>query len=288
MYIYVDGEIVNKEAAKISPFDHGFLYGAGLFETFRVYDGHPFLLGDHLMRLQKGLDDLQISYKLIHHEIMTILQELLIVNQLKDACIRLNISAGIEELGLPSEEYHNPSMIMFIKKIPNFNGEKEAVILQTTRNTPEGTFRLKSHHFLNNLYGKREVGNKPNVEGVFLTKEGYIAEGITSNVFWIKGNTLYTPSIHTGILNGITREFILNIASRVELTVNEGFFKVEELMNCHEAFITNSIQEIVPLSKINDRLLPGKKGAITNRMQSIYAQFKTKLWSVEELNEGIG
>lgn len=283
MYIYLNGDFIKKEAAKISPFDHGFLYGAGLFETFRMYDGHPFLLDDHLARLQHGLDDLQIKYQVNRDEVLAILHELLQINNLRDAYIRLNISAGVGELGLPSGMYHKPSVLIFIKEIPNFKTEKEAVILKTMRNSPEGPIRLKSHHFLNNIYGKQEIANKPDVEGIFTTKDGYLAEGITSNLFWVKDQTLYTPAVQTGILNGITREFIISIANHLQLDVKEGFYKAEELFNCKEAFITNSIQEIVSLTRINEVGLAGEHGEITNKLNRVYEQFRMELWSRQEL-----
>ena len=130
--------------------------------------------------------------------------------------------------------------------------EKEGVILKQVRNTPEGALRLKSHHYLNNILGKREIGNVVNKEGIFLTEAGYVAEGLF-RISFVKGEILYTPSLETGILNGITRAFIIKFAEELGIEVKEGFFTKDELLSADEVFVTNSIQEIVPLNCIEGR-----------------------------------
>jgi len=284
MFINLNGEIVKQEDAKISPFDHGYLYGVGLFETFRVYDGHPFLLDDHLFRLQQGLNDLQIDTDLDRTEITSMISSLLKVNKLTNAYLRFNISAGIGDIGLQVSDYLKPTVILFAKPIVTFSNEKKAVILSIPRNTPEGYNRLKSHHFLNNLFAKREIGPDPEVEGIFLTKDGYLAEGITSNLFWIKDRIIYTPTLETGILNGVTRDFIMKVCNHLGLRVEEGLYTLSDLESCQEAFITNSIQEIVPLTKLHSIVLPGKDGTITKVLQNIYAHYKGKLFSRYEID----
>lgn len=255
MLIYVNGTYVEDTEAKISPYDHGYLYGLGVFETFRIYNGHPFLLDDHYERLMDALAALQIEWDMKKGDMLTILKELLLRNELKHAYIRFNVSAGIDEIGLQTGVYKNPSVIVFIKPLtpPDIVVEKEGVILKQVRNTPEGNFRLKSHHYLNNILGKREIGNATNREGIFFTKEGYVAEGIVSNIFFVKEGALYTPSLHTGILNGITRAFIIKVAQMLNIKVKEGLFTKEELLTAEEVFVTNSIQEIVPLLHIEGR-----------------------------------
>lgn len=287
MYLYLNGEIVTRENARISPFDHGFLYGMGVFETFRIYDGHPFLLDDHLVRLQDGLNELKIKKSVDRAQVMEIINNLLSANGLKQAYVRLNVSAGTGDVGLPTGEYEVPTVLVFMKDIPAVLEEKQANFLQTARNTPEGDIRLKSHHFLNNIYGKREIGNNPNVEGIFLTKEGYLAEGITSNLFWVTGDRLFTPAVQTGILNGVTRNFVIQLAKSIGLNVQEGFYHAEDLLGSDEAFITNSIQEIVPLTDIKNHTLLGKKGPVTKKLQYIYSKYRKNLWSKNEITKGI-
>ncbi|MBJ8106989.1 MULTISPECIES: aminodeoxychorismate lyase [Bacillus cereus group] len=288
MLIYVNGAYVEASEAEISPYDHGYLYGLGVFETFRIYNGHPFLLDDHYERLMDALDTLQIKWTMTKDDIIRILENLLAKNGLKHAYIRFNVSAGIDEIGLQTNVYEEPSVIVFIKPlaIPGDVVEKEGVILKQVRNTPEGAFRLKSHHYLNNILGKREIGNGVNKEGIFLTETGYVAEGIVSNLFFVKGGTLYTPSLETGILNGITRAFIIKVAEEQGIEVKESFFTKDELLSADEVFVTNSIQEIVPLYRIEGEDFPGKVGIVTKRFMDLYEVQREKLWSRNELRRG--
>jgi len=288
MYIYVNGQVVRKEEARISPFDHGFMYGVGLFETFRVYGGHPFLLDDHLERLNMGLCDVNIELQLIRDEVVKIIDQLLVANRLKDAYVRLNVSAGIGDLGLQTAKYENPTVIVYMKPIPHGSfAEKACTILKTKRNSPEGTVRLKSHHFLNNIFGKREIGADPALEGIFLTKEGFVAEGIVSNIFWVKNNTVYTPSIETGILNGITRQFVLSMLSALEIRWVQGCYRLDDLLKADEVFLTNSIQEIVPVYQINEYVFPGVGGLVTRLLKEQYRMYTHHLWTRNELTERI-
>ncbi|MEO2075647.1 MAG: aminodeoxychorismate lyase [Bacillus sp. (in: firmicutes)] len=281
MLIYLNGHFINKEDALISPFDHGFLYGIGLFETFRVYDGHPFLLDDHLERLNQGLAELSIQQQYTRKEIKNILQELLERNQLTNAYIRLNVSAGLGEVGLQVEPYLQPNLIIFPKPLPPSGEliEKKAVLLKVKRNSPEGNQRLKSHHYLNNVLAKREIGDFPDVEGIFLNEQGYLAEGIVSNLFWIKGNVLYSPSLHTGILNGITRQFVIQLGWKNNLQIREGLYSIEEALEADEMFVTNSIQEIVPITSFEGRNFPGKEGPWVQNFHHDYRQYCKNLWS---------
>lgn len=284
MFIYMNGEIIRKDEAVISPFDHGYLYGMGLFETFRVYDGHPFLLDDHLERLNISLKVLNMKVSYSREEILEALRQLLAINNLTDAYIRLNVSAGVGEIGLQPDPYLQPNLIIFAMPLPpSMNRqEKSAVILNLNRNTPEGLERLKSHHYLNNILAKREIAGMPDCEGVFLTKEKYLAEGIVSNLFWVKGKVLYTPAIETGILNGITRQFIMKLAHGNEVTVEEGFYRVEEAKRADEIFITNSIQEIVPISFFDGCRMPGMNGNFVKDLQKQYKELSNFLWSRNE------
>ena len=285
MNVYINGKIVAKEDVRISAFDHGFLYGVGLFETFRVYDGHPFLLDDHLDRLNHGLDIVNIKWSYSKQEIIEAIRMVLAANQLTNAYVRLNVSAGNGEIGLQTEPYLNPNTIMFAKPLPHAGEmiEKNATILHLHRNSPEGFERLKSHHYLNNLLAKRELGSEDSQEGIFLTKEGFIAEGIVSNVFWISDGQLLTPTVETGILNGITRQFILSLATSLGLAVSEGYYTLVDVAKAKEVFFTNSIQEIVPVVIFNRKILPGKSGEWVTVFHKKYREYSPYLWSRKDL-----
>ncbi|WNF37058.1 aminodeoxychorismate lyase [Bacillaceae bacterium IKA-2] len=285
MYMYINGEFVLETEAKISPFDHGFLYGLGVFETFRIYDGHSFLLNDHFQRLEHSVKQLNIILKLSREELTSIMSELLLLNQLKDAYVRLNVSAGEAPIGLQTEAYTSPTILIFMKPINEpLPKVKQAMLLKTPRNTPEGAERLKSHHYLNSILGKREV---PDIghEGIFLTKDGHIAEGVVSNVFWVKNGQVYTPSISTGILNGITRKFIIELLKKNKLSCFEGLYFKEDLYSADEVFITNSIQEIVSIKAVDSCEYKSDK-KVTTQLQFLYEKYKNKqLSAIKEMNE---
>lgn len=284
MKIYFNGEYLNDFEVKISPFDHGFLYGIGVFETFRMYNGHPFLLFDHLNRLRHSLNELNIEWNMSNEEIRDILVQLVEMNNLKDAYIRLNVSAGDGEIGLYTGMYQKPNTIIFVKAMPLSNvTEKEGVILRTPRNSPEGKERLKSHHYLNNIIGKKEIGNSPSLEGIFLTKEGYISEGIVSNIFFIKKGKMYTPHIDTGILNGITRQFVLHWSNINGMMYEEGFYSEEELIGSDEIFITNSIQEIIPITAIDQHSYTLHEDSLIYKLQKDYRSYTSRLFSRYEI-----
>lgn len=289
MYVYFNGQFAEKDEVRISPFDHGFLYGLGVFETFRIYSGHPFLLDDHLERLNKGLKSLNIDHAFERSQVVEILQKLLVKNGLDHAYIRLNVSAGNGEVGLQTESYTDPNILIFCKPLPPPGGllEKKAFLLDLKRNSPEGPERLKSHHYLNNVLAKREVGDAADTEGIFLTKEGFLAEGIVSNIFWYRKGILFTPAVGTGILNGITRTFVITLARAAGIEVCEGFYKPEEAEDAEELFLTNSIQEIVPVTSFQGKNYPGKEGRIAAELYRHYEMHRETLWSRTELDGGI-
>lgn len=274
--IYVNGRFIEEKDAVLSPFDHGFLYGIGVFETFRLYEGRPFLLDWHIERLERALKDLQIEYTVTKQEMIEMLDKLLGLNDIKDgnARVRLNISAGISDKGFAAQTYDNPTVLCFVNQLKpeSLPLQKEGKVLSIRRNTPEGPFRLKSHHYLNNMYAKREIGNDPRFEGIFLTEDCVVAEGIISNVFWRKGSTIFTPSLDTGILDGVTRRFVMENAKKIGMDVKTGRYQLEALLTADEAWMTNSVLEIIPFSKIEEVNYPGRNGEITSALQTLYHQ----------------
>lgn len=274
MLCWMNGAYIRAEDLLISPFDHGFLYGVGFFETFRTYDGYVFLLDAHLSRLKSALDEYHIAFPYDKSTLLPVIQRLNEDADGADGYFRLNVSAGVHEIGLAPREYTEPNVIMFRKALPEVVGNptKKGVWLSTHRNEPESTIRHKSHHFLNNVGGRMELPSLKDFEGLFVTKEGYVAEGVTSNVFWVKDDCLYTPSIETGILPGTTRAFILELAKRLEIKVCEGFYSKEFVDSADEVFVTNAIQEIVPLHDINGHELLGNDGPMLKKLQVAYRQ----------------
>ncbi len=246
-------QFIKDDELKISVKDHGFLYGVGLFETFRVYNNTPFLFKEHLERLQKGLKIIGINKKTDYPKMLRLLNDLLKANKLDNAYVRITVSAGIAPLGLPTEEYKEPAFIWQIKSLEPLEKDilsvKNATLLKTKYNSLGSNIGLKSISFLNNVIAKQEIKHLENTEGIFITNEGYIAEGIVSNIFFVRKKKLYTPSLKLGILNGITREYIIYLCEKNNIIYEEGFYKYKDIYDVDEIFISSSIQGIVPIKR---------------------------------------
>ena len=275
MLCWMNGQYVERDALKISPFDHGFLYGLGFFETFRTYNGKPLFIKEHLTRIQQALTAYRIAFPYTEEQLVEVIKALNATDGGKDGYFRLNVSAGEHEIGLAPTCYENANVIVFRKSLPSVakGVEKTATILTTRRNTPEnGETRFKGHHYGNNVFARFELPSLATQEGIFLTTEDFVAEGITSNVFWVKGRVVYTPSLNTGILAGITRALVLELAHKLGFSVQEGQYNVSELLEADECFITNAVQQIVPIRSLDDATYLGNEGEVTKALQQAYEQ----------------
>lgn len=282
MTCWMNGQYIKSEEIRISPFDHGFLYGVGFFETFRTYNGHVFLFDEHMDRLRRALSEYRITMPYEDAEILAAVRMLNDAEGGEDGYFRLNISAGEHDIGLAPSSYPKPNVILFRKKLSlTARGtEKNGVWLETTRNNPESMIRHKSHNFLNNVRGRLELPSLKLSEGLFVTVEGFVAEGVTSNVFWMKNGVLFTPAIETGILPGTTRAVIIKIARTAGLVVNEGFYSKIDVENADELFVTNAVQELVPLSGLEEVVLPGAGGFYYRKLHGLYVE------ALEKMKEG--
>ncbi|WP_138496126.1 aminotransferase class IV [Paenibacillus pinistramenti] len=266
-YIGINGTLVPAAQAMVSVMDHGFLYGMGLFETFRTYSGVPFLFKEHLDRLRDGCRTVGIRAELDEAGIMALIRELMAANGLQDAYIRYTLTAGEAPFGLPSEPYGHPAEVVYVRPLPQpaadlYTRGKALYVLSTPRNTPETPVRLKSLHYMNNIMAKQELmelerrfGSQANPEGLaseglLLTRDGELAEGIVSNLFIVSEGQLHTPSIDRGILPGITRSKVIELAKAAGVKVIQGRFGRELLTSADEIFLTSSIQELTPVTKV--------------------------------------
>ena len=280
MKIYLNGKMMNSEEAMVSVYDHGFLYGLGLFETFRTYGGQAFLLERHMKRLETACQYLGIKLPLTLEQLQSIVQSLLDGNGLEDGYVRVTVSAGTGELGLPTHDYVEPTIVVMVKPIGDPPLEqkrkgKALQLLQTVRNTPEGPYRFKSLHYMNNIIAKRELialgeATIDGAEGLMLSNDGYIAEGIVSNLFFVKDNIIYTPHLDTGILPGITREFVIELAKQQGYKVEEGLYTFAELWEASEIWMTNSIQELIPITALLDT--QGQRRLVSGGVAGGYCQ----------------
>lgn len=281
--VLLNGQVIDSHEAVISVFDHGFLYGMGVFETFRTYGGgRPWLLERHAARLAAGCRALGIDYVPDAGRMREGVAALLAANHLADGYIRWSVSAGgAGAVGLPQAAYAAPQEIVYAKALapddPAGRPGKLLRRLQLRRSSAEGgpnEPRLKSFHYMNNILAKRELqaaGAGPGVEGLFLDHRSHVCEGTVSNVFWLSNGVLYTPSVETGALPGITRAYVMEMAEEAGIAVREGGYDFDELARADEAFLTNSVQEIVPIHALED-----ERGAVLREFPGAGAT--TRAW----------
>lgn len=278
MWIYLQDRFVTREEARISVFDHGFLYGDGLFETFRAYDGVIFRLSRHLERLARSAHRLDLSLPPLSR-LETILYDTLKRNDLRNALLRLTLTRGEGAIGLDPSLCEKPTLVVTARPFDGYPTEcylkgVSAAIVQVRRNAPSALDpAMKSTSFLNNVMAKIEAKKGGADEGLLLNLEGYLSEGTTSNLFWIRRGKLETPSPAAGLLEGITREVVIGLARKKRVPVEEGLYKPDTLLEAEEAFLTNSGFELMPLTRIDGNPIgSGKPGSITRQLHQAFKE----------------
>jgi len=273
MLIYLNGKFVEKEEAKVSVFDHGLLYGDGVFEGIRSYDGCIFKLDEHLERLYNSAKYIVLTIPLECDEMKKAVIETVKVNKLRNAYIRLLITRGEGSLGLAPWACDTPSVIIIadtIELYPKEYYEKGLkVITASTRRTNVDALnaRVKSMNYLNNILAKIEAKIAGVLEAFMLNSEGYIVECTGDNVFIVKDNTLYTPPVYQGALKGITRDCVMEIAEKLGYRVVEQPFTRFEVYIADECFLTGTAAEIIPVVQADDRQIgDGKPGKTTKKL----------------------
>ena len=274
MWIFLNDRFVQKDQALISVFDHGFLYGAGVFETLRAYGKRIYLLDRHLARLRRSCELIGLTPSIPEEKWASLLAEILHRNNLVDALLRITISRGAGPPGLDSLPDAQPTTVIFARPLPNFppdlwNHGVRLVVVGIRRNLPSALPpEIKSLNYLNNILAKQEATQAQAFDGLMLNAHGYLAECTTSNVFFIKSKQLYTPALESGILPGLTREVVIQLASELGLPVEEGNYSPDQLVQADECFITNTGFEIMPVREVgNSKIGPSSPGPITKRLQ---------------------
>jgi branched-chain amino acid aminotransferase len=259
MRVYLNGKIVNSKDAVVSVFDHGFLYGDGIYETMRVYDGVVFRLDQHIRRLFRSASLIGLSIPFDVDQLKIAIYETLISNTLRKAYIRLTVSRGRGPIGLDPDLCVEPTIVVVAQELKEYpvtfykNGT-HLIISETKRNIKEAIDpRIKSLNFLNNILAKIEAKKKGAYEAIMLNVKGHLAEGTISNLFFYKNNILCTPSAECGILDGITRGVVIELVQREGIRVKEGKFTKKDIYSAEEVFLTNTTMEVMPVSKIDDR-----------------------------------
>ena len=277
MYIFLNKKLVKEEDAVVSVFDHGFLYGDGIYETMRAYNGVVFMIEKHFERLRRSasLTKLDIPEAgFITDAVFRTIE----ANKLSDAYIRVTVSRGKGPIGLDPALCNEPTFVVIAEHFREYpeqlyrNGVK-LVIAKTRRNLVEAIDpKIKSLNFLNNIFAKMEAKERGAYEAIMLNAEGAIAEGTVCNVFFVKGNVLCTPAPSVGVLDGITRELVISLAKKCGVSVNEGRFYPTDLFHADEVFFTNTTSEIMPVSQVE--LIAYRVGEVT---KSLHARYKREV-----------
>lgn len=278
--IFIDGKWRVKKEATVSVFDHGFLYGDGVFEGIRAYRKHVFRLDKHLERLFRSatLISLKIPYSL--NQLKRYVYEGLKKNKLSDAYIRLLVTRGVGDLGLDPRACPKPSVVIIIDKLRLFP-EKcyreglNAVFAVTRRNISEALNpTIKSMNYLNNILAKIEANEHNVPEAILLNAEGYVSECTGDNVFYVKGNTVVTPPVSAGVLEGITRNAIIEIIKeKTSLKFVEKLFRPKDLLEADEVFFTGTAAEVIPVTKIDAKSIgTGRPGPTTHGLIAFFKE----------------
>ena len=281
--VYLDGRLVPRPAAKLSPFDHGFLYGYGLFETMRAYNGHIFRLDRHLARLRRsarslGLADAIESVMEGKQPLETACMETLEANKLKDARLRLTVSAGEGDMTPDPSTCPHPTVLITVRTLTPLPPQKyksgfAAALSSLRRNSQSPLSRVKSTCYMENILARMEARAAGCDEALMLNEQGYLAEGSTTNIFLVNNGELITPSLESGVLPGITREAVLEIARAANIKTLERQAELEELIEAEEAFVTNSILELMPLTWFEGKPIgTGKPGQLTKELLAAYRE----------------
>ena len=269
MKIYLNGQLVEKEKAVISVFDHGLLYGDGVFEGIRAYNGRVFKLREHLDRLYNSARAIMLQVPMTKKELEEAVLATLRGNRLKDAYIRLVVTRGEGDLGLDPRKCVKPSIFIITDKItlyPQELYEKGLSLITSSirRNIPEALNPcIKSLNYLNNVLAKAEASRQNAPEAIMLNREGYVAECTGDNIFVLKENTLITPPTSAGALEGITRNIVMDIAkNKLKLLVKEELFTPYHVYVGDEVFLTGTAAEVIPVTEVDGRSIgdggPGK------------------------------
>src|SRR3990167_5126324 len=272
MKVYLNGKFVDESQAKVSVFDHGLLYGDGVFEGIRSYGGLVFKLREHLDRLFESGHPLMLEIPMSKKELETAVVRTLQANRLKDAYIRLVVTRGVGDLGLDPRKCPKATLFIIADKIslyPKEYYDKGLVLatVPTVRNHPEALNpQLKTLNYLNNILAKIEATNAGVDEAILLNAQGYVTECTGENIFYVRGKCIATPQPYVGILRGITRSVVMRIAKELGFSVEEDVFTRHELYTADEVFLTGTAAEIVPVVKIDNRQIGSGKPGKTTRL----------------------
>jgi branched-chain amino acid aminotransferase len=282
MWVFLNDRFVGREEAVVSVFDHGFLYGDGVYETIRSYGPRIFMRDQHLARLERSAEAIGLEIPIAPAQWPDLLHEAMRLNEVgndsADAYLRITISRGAGEIGLDPSLCPHPTVVIMTKALGNYPAafSRDGVSLtvaKTRRNLPEALSpQIKATNFLNNILAKRESIAAGTFDSLLLNWREELTECTISNLFFYAGGTLRTPALECGILDGITRTIVMTVAQEEGIVVEEGHYQLRALQESDECFLTNTTMEIMPVTRIDT--LPvgnGRPGPLTRRLQAAFA-----------------
>lgn len=277
MKIHIDGQLLDKEDAKISVFDHGLLYGDGVFEGIRIYHGRIFRLSAHLKRLYESARSICMEIPISIEEMEKATLETVAANNLQDGYIRLVITRGVGSLGLNPFQCPRPGIIIIASTISLYPAERyekglNLITCATRRPTPAALSpQVKSLNYLNNVMAKIEAIQAGCEEGIMLNEQGYVAECTGDNVFIIKDGAVFTPPISAGGLDGITRQAVIEILAQLGIRCTEKMMTRHDLFTADECFLTGTAAEVIPAVQLDRRVIgSGKPGPVTAQVVAAF------------------
>ncbi|MFH0840170.1 MAG: branched-chain-amino-acid transaminase [Candidatus Omnitrophota bacterium] len=281
--VYIDGKFYEKEDAKISVFDHGLLYGDGVFEGIRSYNRLVFKLNEHINRLYASAKTIMLDVPLSKKEMQDAVIATLKKNHMDNAYIRLIVTRGSGDLGLDPRKCKRPTVIVITDNIvlyPDkyYKNGLEIITVPTRRNIPEALNpKVKSLNYLNNILAKIEAVNAGFEEAIMLNSDGYVLECTGDNIFIVKNGELLTPPPYLGALEGVTRDAVMGIAQAKSMRFSEKVMTRHSLFNADECFLTGTAAEIIPVIKIDNRVIgDGAPGKVTAKLMNEFRKLTRK------------
>ncbi len=279
MKVYLNGTFMDRSKAVVSVFDHGVLYGDGVFEGIRSYGGLVFKLEEHIDRLFESAHTIMLKIPLTKRELIEVVKQSLRINSLRDAYIRLVVTRGEGDLGLDPRKCVRPTVFVIADRIELYPKKLyeqglQLITVATQRNVPEALNpQIKSLNYLNNILAKIEAITAGYEEAIMLSPSGYVTECTGENIFIVKGRHLLTPPPYIGVLRGITRQTVMDIGQRHRLAVSEQLLTRHDLFNADEMFLTGTAAEIVPVVKVDGRTNGGGvPGRVTEKLRAAFRQ----------------
>jgi branched-chain amino acid aminotransferase len=272
--VYIDGKFYQKSEAKVSVYDHGLLYGDGVFEGIRAYDGVVFKLNEHIERLYKSAHTIMLQIPVTQKEMIKAVLDTLKKNRLKDSYIRLVVTRGVGDLGLDPRKCAKATIIIITERMIALHSKEKkekgitAMIAWVKRDPVDATsHEVKSLNYLNSVLAKIESNSAGVDEAICLDKTGFVCEGVAENIFILRDRIVITPPTATGALRGITRNVVMQLAEQLGFATIEKNITPNELFTADEVFLTGTAAEITPVREVNKRVIgDGKPGPVTKKL----------------------